>query len=54
MMKPYLVKEIQQFGQTIDKNPPTVIKRRIASRSTIKNAQELIKKVLWKEERLIS
>lgn len=42
MMKPYLVSEIQEFGVTLDYFSPTVIKRRIASRRTINQAQELL------------
>ena len=42
MMKPYLVSEVRHFDETIQRFKPTVIKRKIASRSTIKKAQELL------------
>jgi len=48
MVKPYLVTEIQLFGQTVEKIPPTVVNRRIASSSTIKKAKELLEGVVEK------
>ncbi len=42
MMKPYLVSEIRHFDETIEQFKPTVVKRKIASKSTIKKAQELL------------
>jgi cell division protein FtsI (penicillin-binding protein 3) len=42
MMKPYLVSEIRHFDETVEKFKPTVVKRKIASKSTIKKAQELL------------
>lgn len=46
MMKPYLVKEIQEEGETIERFVPTVIRRRIASKSTIRKAQSLLEGVV--------
>jgi cell division protein FtsI (penicillin-binding protein 3) len=46
MMKPYLVSEIQHFGETIESFKPTVVKRRIASAKTIARAQELLELVV--------
>lgn len=46
LMKPYLVEEIQQYGEKIKRFPPTVIKRKIAKPSTIKTAQYLLKQVV--------
>jgi cell division protein FtsI (penicillin-binding protein 3) len=42
MMQPYLVSEIQEYGETIERFPPTVIKRRLASKETIKKLQLLL------------
>ena len=42
MMKPYLVKEVQRYGETIEHFVPTVVDRHIASQSTIKKAHELL------------
>ncbi len=49
MMKPYLVSEIQQFGETQKVFKPTVVKRNIASAATIKKAQELLLEVVENE-----
>ncbi|MEM1119913.1 MAG: penicillin-binding protein [Bacteroidota bacterium] len=46
MMKPYLVKEIQQEGATVQRFPPTVVNRRIASKSTIRDAKILLEGVV--------
>ena len=46
MVKPHLVTEIQLFGQTVEKIPPTVVNRRIASSSTIKKVKELLEGVV--------
>jgi cell division protein FtsI (penicillin-binding protein 3) len=46
MMKPYLVKEIQRFGQTLEEFRPTVVDRAIASPETIDQAQFLLKAVV--------
>lgn len=46
MMKPYLVSEIQRFGETIKTFEPSVVKRRIASKSTIAKAKELLEGVV--------
>jgi len=42
MMKPYLVSEVQRFGETVRNFRPTVIDRRIATRKTIAQMQELL------------
>lgn len=46
MMKPYLVSEIQRFGTTVRQYRPTVINRSVASRSTIRQVQELLEAVV--------
>ena len=46
MMKPYLVRETQRFGETIETFRPTVINRSIASTTTIEQAQELLEGVV--------
>ncbi|MFK7981774.1 MAG: penicillin-binding transpeptidase domain-containing protein [Saprospiraceae bacterium] len=46
MMKPYLIKEIKQEGEILQRFPPTVVKRKIASSSTIKDAQSLLEGVV--------
>ena len=46
MMKPYLIKEIKQEGEVLQRFPPTVVKRKIASSSTIKDAQSLLEGVV--------
>ncbi len=46
MVKPYLVSEIQRFGETIKTFKPTVINRRIASAKTIHQAKELLEAVV--------
>lgn len=46
MMKPYLVKEIQRYGETLQTFKPTVVKRNLASRKTIDQAQELLEAVV--------
>ncbi len=45
-MKPHLVTEVQQFGETIKKIKPKVVRERIASLKTIKKAQELLLSVV--------
>jgi cell division protein FtsI (penicillin-binding protein 3) len=42
MMRPYLVKEIQHFGETIKSYKPTVIRRRIANANTLAQLKELL------------
>ncbi len=42
MMKPYLVSEVSHYGKTKKRFLPTVINQRIASRSTIQKAQNLL------------
>jgi len=46
MVKPYLVSGIQEYGNTLDRFPPTVIKRKIASKSSIEKAQFLLEQVV--------
>ena len=46
MMKPYLVSDIQNFGETIEHIKPTVVKRKIASEKTIALAKELLESVV--------
>ncbi len=46
MMKPYLVKEIQEFGAPLETFRPTVIKKKIASDRTIGLAKSLLKGVV--------
>lgn len=46
MMKPYLVSSIERYGQLVQQFKPTVIDRKIASRSTIQKAQYLLESVV--------
>jgi cell division protein FtsI (penicillin-binding protein 3) len=46
MMKPYLVDRIEHFGTPTKTFRPTVVKRSIARRSTIRKAHELLKEVV--------
>lgn len=46
MMKPFMVKEIQDFGKTEERFKPKVIDRKIASASTIEKAQILLEAVV--------
>ncbi len=46
MMRPFLVDEIQEYGQTVEDFKPTIIKKKIASPRTIKQAQALLKGVV--------
>lgn len=46
MVKPFLVEEIQRFGETVQKFKPTILKQRIASPKTIDRAQELLEAVV--------
>lgn len=45
-VKPYLAKEIQQYGVTLKKFPITEVKGRIASKKAIRQAQELLTSVV--------
>ena len=45
-MKPLLVTEYQRYGQTVEKFKPTVIKREIASKNTIRQIQGLLEGVV--------
>lgn len=46
IMKPYLVSEVQKFGETMEVFKPTVVKKKIASNSTLKYARELLEGVV--------
>jgi cell division protein FtsI (penicillin-binding protein 3) len=46
MMKPYLLSEIQRFGESIKTFKPTIVKRRIASKNTIAKAKEILEGVI--------
>ncbi|MBK7408250.1 MAG: transpeptidase family protein [Saprospirales bacterium] len=46
LMKPYLVSETREYGNTLERFPPTVIKRKIASSRAIKKAQFLLEQVV--------
>lgn len=46
MMKPQLVKEVQQYGETVEKFPAVQIKGRIASKNTIAKAKRLLEGVV--------
>ena len=46
MMKPYLVKAVQRFGEPMENYPPVVLKRKIASKSTLEKARELLEGVV--------
>ena len=46
MMKPYLVQRTERYGEVVKEFHPTVVKRSIASRSTIKKAHELLREVV--------
>ncbi|MFM2267421.1 MAG: hypothetical protein RL757_862 [Bacteroidota bacterium] len=46
VMKPYLVNEIQRYGETIRKNRPTIVKERIAKAETIEQIKTLLEAVV--------
>ena len=46
MMKPYLVERIQNFGEVEEVFKPTIVNRKIASKNTVANAQELLAAVV--------
>mgnify|MGYP000473182137 CR=1 FL=1 len=46
LVKPYLVSEIQRFGETTETFKPTILKRQIASDRTISLAHELLEAVV--------
>ena len=46
MMKPYLVAEVQRFGEPIQRYTPTVLKKDIATPTTIDAAKELLEGVV--------
>jgi cell division protein FtsI (penicillin-binding protein 3) len=48
MMKPYLVQRTERYGEVLKEYRPTVMKRNIASKTTIAKAQELLKSVVQK------
>ena len=47
-MKPYLVSEIQEYGEELERFYPTVVRRKIASDRTVKRAQDLLLGVVEK------
>jgi cell division protein FtsI (penicillin-binding protein 3) len=46
MMKPYLVSEVQRYGETLQRFPPTVLRKRIASPKAIKMLREMLEEVV--------
>lgn len=46
MMKPYLVQRIEQYGETVKEFRPTVVKKNIASKGSIKKVKSLLKAVV--------
>lgn len=46
MMKPYLVSGVQRYGEQIQTFAPTVVKRRIASKGTIRQVRSLLEGVV--------
>lgn len=46
MMKPYIVQRTEQYGETVREFQPTVVKRSIASKTTLRKARELLKAVV--------
>ncbi len=48
MMKPYIVQRTERYGEVLKEFRPTVVKRSIASQSTIQKARELLKAVVQK------
>lgn len=45
-VKPYIVKEVQEYGETVKKFPVTEVKGRIASRDNIRKAHRLLRAVV--------
>jgi cell division protein FtsI (penicillin-binding protein 3) len=48
MMKPYLVQRTERYGEVLKEYRPTVVKRSVASKTTIAKAKELLKAVAQK------
>lgn len=46
MVKPHLVTEVQKYGETVDLFRPTILNEKIASTTTIEQAQELLEAVV--------
>ena len=46
MMQPYLISEIQHFGETLKSFKPTILNKKIASDRTIEKAKELLEGVV--------
>lgn len=46
MMKPYLVEQVERYGDAIETFKPTVIDRQIASKESIKHLQDLLQGVV--------
>lgn len=58
LMRPMLVREIQRFGEPLEKFKPTVVKKEIASRKTLEQVHQLLEGVVkrgtaykWKSDR---
>ncbi|MEZ4980916.1 MAG: hypothetical protein R2769_04870 [Saprospiraceae bacterium] len=45
-MKPFLVSEIQKFGETLESFEPEIIDNKLASRKTIMKARELVRRCI--------
>ncbi len=48
MMRPYLVQRTERYGEVLKEFRPTIVKRSIASKTTIAKAKELLKTVVEK------
>ncbi|MEZ4926047.1 MAG: penicillin-binding protein [Saprospiraceae bacterium] len=46
MMKPYIVQRTERYGEVIKEFRPTVVKRSIASKTTVNKAKELLEEVV--------
>ena len=46
MMKPYLVSEVQRYGETVKSFKQTVVKQKIATKQTLEQAHELLEAVV--------
>jgi cell division protein FtsI (penicillin-binding protein 3) len=46
LMKPYLVQDVKHFGETVKTFKPTIVKKRIASESTLQQTRELMEAVV--------
>ena len=48
MMKPYIVQRTERYGEVLKEFRPTIVKRSIASKTTIRKARELLESVVQK------